>query len=74
MGLCQSFQANNLSGNVRGERPVSREETQDNRQDLQSQITLNDRDKEQGHTSCKHGEGVQIDAIHPPNVHQETQH
>lgn len=27
VGLCQSVQANNLSGNVGGERPVSREET-----------------------------------------------
>lgn len=34
VGLRQSVQADNLSSNVGGERPVSREETQDDRKDL----------------------------------------
>lgn len=74
MGLCQSVQANNLSGNVGGERPVSREETQDGRQDLQSHISLSHRDKEQRNAFSEHGESIQIDAVYPPDVHHDTQH
>lgn len=73
VGLSQFVQANDLSGNVGGERPVSREETQDEGQDLKSQITLSERDKEQCQTSSKHGEGIQKDAINPLDVHQHTQ-
>ncbi|TNN70591.1 hypothetical protein EYF80_019175 [Liparis tanakae] len=74
VGLCQFVQADDFSGDVGGERPVSREETQGDRQNLQSQIRFSAWDKKQRHTSSKHGEGVQIDAVNPLDVHQHTQH
>lgn len=74
MGLGQPVQAHDLSGDVGGEGPVSREETQDDGEDLQPQVALDDGDKEQRCPSCKHGEGVQIDAVDPADVHQDAQH
>lgn len=74
MSLGQPVQADNLSGDVGSEGPVSREEAQDGRQDLQPQIALDGGDDEQRRPSCKHGDGVQVDAVDAPDVHQDAQH
>lgn len=50
VGLGQSVQADNLSGNVGREGPVSREETQQGGHDLQSNVRLGDRYEQQHHT------------------------
>lgn len=72
VGLSQTIHSHDLSGHVGDDGPVPRKKAQHGRDDLQPGVVLGEGDKDESHPGAQQGEGVQEDAVHPPNVHDDS--